>query len=178
LAAQQTLDLIVLRRLLGSMGGVDLMMDYSRVLYADLLEWRNKIAFTEAATIREDQALNEIATGMEENHIPLETTPEVAAPAIELDITSTNYESVQPKSSEQDSPFVPPHHSGADIMKLIGINDKYQFISELFSNNKEAFDEVILEINSFESEEEALQWLHHNVYQEYRWNDEMKSFTS
>ena len=27
---------------------IDLMMDYTRVMYADLLEWRNKVAFTQA----------------------------------------------------------------------------------------------------------------------------------
>ena len=157
---------------------IDLMMDYVKVMYADLLEWRNKVTFTDSVSLKPEPSLNEFAIAMEENHQPLEATPEVSAPSIELDNTSMNYESPKDTTIISDLSFPDTHPSGADIRSLIGINDKYQYISELFGNNKEAYDEVIAEINSFETEEDALSWLHITIFTEYGWNDEMESVQS
>lgn len=46
-----------------------------------------------------------------------------------------------------------------DIRTYIGINDKYNFISELFGNNSEAYEEILNEINVCENKSDALQFL-------------------
>jgi hypothetical protein len=159
----------------GSLIEIDLMMDYTKVLYADLLEWRNKVAFTEPLIIRTEPELKEMAAAMEENHSSIEKTPEIAAPAVELDTTSLNYESVKTEAAPSQVSFSRPQYIRSDIRELIGINDKYLYISELFGNNKEAYEEVINELNSFDTEEEAIGWLRNNVYREYNWNEDVEA---
>ena len=157
---------------------VDLMMDYAKVLYADLLELHNKKAFTESLTTTADSAPEDVAEAMEENHAPLEETPIITAPPVELDNTSLNYKSSQPETNPSGISFAHSHYSDIDIRQHIGINDKYQYISELFGNNKEAYEEVIAEINSFDSLEEALSWLGQSVAPQYNWNEENESVQS
>jgi hypothetical protein len=154
---------------------IDLMMDYTKVLYADLLEWRNKIAFTEPLTIKQEPTPTEMATAMVENHSSIETTPEISAPAIELDATALNYESVKPETQPSTVSFAKPQYTRSDIRQLIGINDKYLYISELFGNNKEAYEEVLDELNHFESEQEAVNWLRNSVYKEYNWSEDIEA---
>jgi hypothetical protein len=59
----------------------------------------------------------------------------------------------------------------ADIRKLIGINDKYQFISELFGNDKETYEIVLTRLNKFGSYADAVTWMD-EVHTENRWDDE------
>lgn len=141
---------------------VDLMMDYTKVLYADLLEYRNKLAFNEAITLPDKAA-------QKQPEIILNPLPEPAA-AVKPEIIVPE---VAPSVSLPQQ-----HYSNADIREYIGINDKYLFISELFGNNKDAYDEVISEINTFDTEEEAISWLNNTVYQQYQWKDDMEALQS
>lgn len=60
-----------------------------------------------------------------------------------------------------------------DIRTYIGINDKYNFISELFGNNPEAYDEILNEINLSENKEEALQFLENSgITTLYQWKED------
>jgi hypothetical protein len=111
---------------------IDLMLDYTRVLYADLLEWRKNIAFNDA---HEQKTV--------EQAMPPEA-PEV--PALK---------------QEQ-----------RDIRALIGLNDKFRFVSELFGNNKDAYEEVLDELNQLETYDQAVNWLNSKVYHQYGWDDE------
>lgn len=57
-----------------------------------------------------------------------------------------------------------------DVRSYIGINDKYNFISELFAGNAEAYEEILNEINRMESAEEALFFLEQSgVTTLYKW---------
>ncbi len=168
---------------------VDLMMDYTKVIYADLLEWRGKVVFTEpftAANEAHSAIPVQASTGVAEKTAVIEEqesvvasmpaspiVPEVTAPSIELDATSMNYE-VTPEAPVVAMPlaFTQTHYSGADIRKQIGINDKYQYISELFGNNTGTYEEVINEINTFNTEEEAVNWLNNNVANQLGWKEE------
>ena len=65
------------------------------------------------------------------------------------------------------------HVSGKDIRMYIGINDKYNFISELFGSNNEAYEEILDEINTFETKEDALFFLSNSgVTTLYHWDEE------
>jgi hypothetical protein len=151
---------------------VDLMLDYTRVLYADIMEWRNKMAFTENFTIRNEKELEGIASSLEENHEVIER-PEVSPPSVELGISAGSYETKG--NSPQVIPGIPEIIAANDIRKLIGINDKYQYISELFGNDKEAYEEIISEINTFDSAEEAIEWLHKTRVQ---WEEDSEAVQS
>lgn len=60
-----------------------------------------------------------------------------------------------------------------DVRSYIGINDKYNFISELFAGNAEAYEEILNEINRMESAEEALYFLEQSgVTTLYKWRED------
>lgn len=60
-----------------------------------------------------------------------------------------------------------------DIRSYIGINDKYNFISELFGNNPEAYDEILNEINLCENKTDALQFLENSgITTLYQWKED------
>ncbi len=99
---------------------IDLMMDYTRVLYADLAELRSRATFN--------------------NNLP-----DLKASQLEkVENTALNKTNIQPTKS---------------LEKLIGINDKYLFISELFGNNKTFYDEILQQLNHFENYTQADNWL-------------------
>lgn len=63
--------------------------------------------------------------------------------------------------------------SGRDIRTYIGINDKYNFISELFNGNGEAYEEILDEINTFETLEDASFFLANSgVTTLYQWEED------
>ncbi len=60
-----------------------------------------------------------------------------------------------------------------DIKKYIGINDRYNFIAELFGGNAEAFDEILAEINNCDSKESATTFLENSgITTLYSWEKE------
>jgi hypothetical protein len=63
-----------------------------------------------------------------------------------------------------------------DIRTYISINDKYNFISELFQTNQEAYDEILNELNLCENEMEAKQFLENSgITTLYKWEQEGSS---
>ncbi|MBS1772144.1 MAG: hypothetical protein JST82_04745 [Bacteroidetes bacterium] len=122
---------------------IDLMLDYTRVMYADLLEMKSRMSFNESLVLNDTTEKPQIQVQ------PVITTPDTV--------------------------------TKKDIQNSIGINDKYQFISELFSNNKELYDNVIAELNTFDNYTQAYNWLHANVPTANSWEDEnpvVQSFLS
>ncbi|WP_207798917.1 hypothetical protein [Taibaiella soli] len=197
---------------------IDLMLDFTRVLYADLLEWRKTVM----PAIIHDPSLAEITIAMDKAHSELAKAMS-HAPSIDLGVnvqyfdsddknktTATRktppaqsapqkppvppappkqeqkpeppkpepkYEAPQPEPivysvTPEPAPSQAPIPPAADIRRQIGINDKYLFISELFGNDKEAYETVITELNSFDSLSEAQDWLKAAVHQQFRWNED------
>jgi len=138
---------------------IDLMLDYTRVLYADLLEMRSKIAFTDAPI--QEPALAEARKADEENHIEKPDFPAPSAPSAPAAVSIP----VATVSNIQTG-------NGRDIRSLIGINDKYLFISELFGNNNETYEHVLNEINGAWDEQNAIDLLQEHVYGTYGWDKE------
>lgn len=50
-----------------------------------------------------------------------------------------------------------------DIRKFIDLNDKYLFLSEFFSNDLRAYEEMMNHLNNLGSEREALSFLGHKL---------------
>lgn len=143
---------------------VDLMMDYTKVLYADLIEWKKKLGFSESLTApyKEEHAAQAPQKPVQEMPpAPAEAPAEPPVPQKEPN-----------KIPAFTHVFTAPESTGKDIRTQIGINDKYQYISELFGNDRDAYEEVIRELNSFEKEHEAKEWLYKTIHHQYNWNEE------
>ena len=190
---------------------IDLMLDYTRVMYADLLEVRKNYALNDivsagadkkensnsienpaitpadkvvqekaAETIKETPASNnvemsEAVSNIEEDvvaqevQVEEETTVEMSEPAIEPDP-----EPIVTRVPHINYAAVP----NIDIRTRIGINDKYLFISELFANDKVAYDDAIKQLNGFNSIDEAEKWVDAELVSKYGWDKEQETVQS
>lgn len=144
---------------------IDLMMDYTRVLYADLQEWRGRVSFNTS-----------LGGGGKPEPSVQNTTPEKQTDAEEV-----QEEAVAPAIEERGgnvveeplvkSPVVNTSKPAADIRKWIGINDKYQFISEMFGNDKDAYEMTMAQINESEDYGSAIDMLD-EIHSERAWSDD------
>jgi len=59
-----------------------------------------------------------------------------------------------------------------DIRSLIGINDKYLFLNELFSNHKSNYEETLDQLNLLSNAQQAEDWIRTKVAQARKWDKE------
>ena len=59
-----------------------------------------------------------------------------------------------------------------DLRSAIGINDKFQFMEELFNKDESLFESSIKTINSYKNIAEAQFWIKQNLRNKYNWVDE------
>jgi hypothetical protein len=152
---------------------VDLMLDYTRVIYADLLEWRSKmkepVAAPKPMMPMVEPTLAEMTAAMEE-----EEELEQLRPMTVLKTMEYTAPDEEPEPVITAKPiFIPP---ARDIRTMIGINDKYQILSEIFGNDKNAYEETITKINSSASESEAIKWLQERLWVTEEHSDAAQSF--
>lgn len=151
---------------------IDLMLDYTRVVYADLLEWRGRKAFVSTLPVHEaaEEKHEAPAAPAPAPQIPMqEKKTEVAAPvAEEKQVISEPTPVITPqaaapvqavKKENAAKPATPAH----DIRQSIGINDKYLFMSELFGNNRDEYENAMDKINAFENYRDAENWFYNNI---------------
>lgn len=119
----------------------DLMLDYTRVLYADLLEARAALGRTSILP-RDEPTLDELAKAYEQQ-------------------VEKEEEMVQPQPRPVQSPPPPPatHSTRPSIKTRIGINDKYLLLSAIFANNVNAYETAINTLSRMSSLQEAKQWI-------------------
>lgn len=148
---------------------IDLMMDYTRVIYADLLEWRGRALFN--ASI-ETPAMQQMQPTTPQTDIPSQPASEPVQQAEPMPVAA--------EPSPIPAPPAPPVETKQfePISKFIGINDKYLFISELFGNNKTAYEEVLDEINTMESNQQARNWLDAHIVPGFSWQEENETVQS
>jgi|GEM_PF-6304443 len=143
----------------------DLMMDYTRVLYAELMEYKNKKIYTPTTVANIPD-------------VPKETPQPSPQPAYDAPTTIEFIieKPVQPKPAtiEEDNDIEEEEEEN-DIRDFIGINDKYQIISELFGNQKDKYELMIDQLNTFDNELDALRWLQDNLYFEYSWSEDSEA---
>lgn len=179
---------------------VDLMMDYTRVLYADLAEWRNRLVFTNQVPQPETTPPANVPQVQEE--VPEKVTQEtITEPVVQQQPETTLPQQqevvvVIKEDAPHDTHVSEPRHEALaqstvesetayatripaeSIQSMIGINDKYQFISELFGNNKDDYDAVIEELETFENYPQALSWLNTYTGNRYNWDYEHETVQS
>lgn len=186
---------------------VDLMLDYTRVLYADLLEWRSQLTpknFRPEASHREPtlDELTEMMLAKEREEIIPPTVHQTLSPFTEpeeeAELVEEKLEMSDSFEQEAEEPDVPPASvvaepvtvappeikpspapispnpkpvetfnfttASPDIRTMININEKYQFMSELFGNDKAGYESALDKINLAESAEEASDWLQERLW--------------
>jgi hypothetical protein len=147
---------------------IDLMMDYTRVLYADLHEWRARVSFN---TSLDGGTATAATTAQPVQH----TEPEKKDDSTPTPV-KTPQESQEPiekvvEESPVKQPVINIPTPSADIRKWIGINDKYQFISEMFGNDKDGYEAIMSQINESDDYNLAVDMLD-EVHAERGWNDD------
>lgn len=130
----------------------DLMLDYTRVLYADLLELRKNQLLMPAQEDSNQQA-----------SVPVPTQHAEQTHEAESDIATE--EPVIVTTNVADVPAI-------DIRTSIGINDKYLYLSELFMDDKAAYDAAIKQLNTCNSLQEALNYTESELHGKYNWDKE------
>jgi hypothetical protein len=163
---------------------VDLMLDYTRVLYADLLEWRSRLPASSAADTR-PMAQPTVETEHHESTLAdkKQSAPHKAEPVAEPGKMQASAQKVTDAPSVQGDTTL-AHTSAVDrsilaekdIRALIGINDKYQIMSELFGNDREAYEQALDFINHSQSENVAMNWLREQLWITEERSDAAQSF--
>lgn len=144
---------------------VDLMLDYTRVLYADLLDIRNALYPQQTQS----------------NPEPAPATPNIEVEEEQLQTvahTETNKTISSEISAKQDIAQEATHSYPIDIRTVIGINDKYLFINELFADDKSAYDEAIKKLNSHTNIDDATKWVRSELHSRYNWNEDDETVQS
>ena len=103
--------------------------------------------------------------------IPVQAEENAPAPKISFEL--------EPELREDPpTPFQPKNSNdfkiwNKDIRSYIGINDKYNFISELFSGNSEAYEEILTEVNQCDNKQDALRFLENaGITTLYKWKED------
>lgn len=141
---------------------VDLMLDYTRVLYADLLEIRGSMA--DRVPALKEPTLDEVTAAIE-NKRPIETQVQIPAFAQEQAPMAASIPTPEPIKVPTPPPPPPikPPVSRGDIREYIDLNDKYLFLGEFFGNDLRAYEEAMTYLNGLNSEAEALHYLGHKL---------------
>lgn len=130
---------------------VALMLDYTKVLYSDLLDWETKLKspVMHSPQIMSTQAIQSDATIIN-NNIPLTSTQPMLS-------------SFPNEASIKTYP---------DIRGNIGLNDKYLFISEVFNDNKNMYEEILNKANQSASETEWKVWWEREIVPFFGWRND------
>lgn len=59
-----------------------------------------------------------------------------------------------------------------DIRKMIGINDKYLFLNELFNSQKKAYEDALDKLNTLGEYKEAVEWVKRGIAAQYKWSED------
>lgn len=174
---------------------VDLMLDYTKVLYADLLELRSKKVYTgslgtetKANNPKPEEISNTTAPPQEikqqepqqvakkeEVEIEIKEPVSVDVPKAAVEEKEEHQETI-PQPEPVQIVFEPQQpKEKRNINKIIGINDKYQYISELFGNDKTAYEETLARISDFKQADDAISWLKEEISKEQNWDNELIS---
>jgi hypothetical protein len=98
---------------------------------------------TEATTILQEEG----DTNEEENEQEAEIQEEIKEPEPVIELV------VNPPATKP----------AKDIRRAIGINDKFLYMSELFGNDRDSYEQALDTINTFGSYAEAEQWVNKEV---------------
>ncbi len=173
---------------------LDLMLDYTRVIYADLLDWKTNLQNQEA----KDKFGTQILAGNKSHfeakegsgiviEVPIHSTtapPSTANSQIAIEAeTPENTTTIASQNTDEKAITYEPIASNEaatelqakDFRNWIGINDRYLFMNELFDNNKFDYESLFDFINQCQDKKQAEEWLEKEYLQNKKWNREDKT---
>lgn len=165
----------------------DLILDYLRVIYADMLEvkkgWNTKSNPT-VSTAMPQVEINKVSNEAIEKEVENNTnnnddefiginfeqpqTPKLKVieddEVLEEEVPNnvkeeTSNKVVNPTTIAEEKVPMPESLGKKDIRKLIGLNDRYLFMNELFNNDKFDYEAVLDYINGLASYADAEEWI-------------------
>jgi len=146
-----------------------------------ILPEEEPVAEVQTTPEAEEEALKPVLEHMDEP-IQSEIHLELPVAAEEQDLEPVLL--VEPESEQKP---VPEHKATSgylfqksfkDVRSFIGINDKYQFMNELFSNNKTAYETTLDKINFCSTLDEAEQWITNEARGQYNWSEDDETYQS
>lgn len=162
---------------------LDLMMDYTRVLYADLNELRMyKTIPNHQKNSSTAPVVSEPATEIKSKDSIIIETPILPTIDNEISIdTNVNEPLVKESTIDNsnlnkepiliDSKITPLIDQKKDIRHFITINDKFLFMSELFKNDKFDYESALDIINNFSDKKSAMSWIQENYFANNIWQE-------
>ncbi len=162
---------------------LDLLLDYTKIIYAEVLEHRqmlvsNHLAKESVLRYKEDNGRTENNT---DNVSAPPKTPEKQKPA-------ENHKIPKPENLSQNTPeelvsvginFENPSEKSkkidielTDLRRLIPLNDKFAYVIELFNEDNEKYEDAINHLNSLETYGNTMDWVISNLQNRYNWDVE------
>lgn len=132
---------------------VALMIDYTKVLYSDLLDWEAKLKSPIVPNVSV------------ENQQPI--PQQQPTPTFINNIAESPAQPVV-----NSSPSEIPLKTYSDIRANIGLNDRYLFISEVFNDNKNLYEEILNKANQTASEAEWKAWWEREIVPFFGWRND------
>jgi len=148
---------------------IDLMMDYTRVIYADLHELRNRIGFNSSLPVSEPEAEpdNISLENMEPQLIIKDTISYIQEDEPVQEIAIGIPEPIEPAAPVQPVSNI-SEHTKPSIKNLVGINDTYLFITELFDGDRNSYEHAISRLDHLDHYQQAVDWLREH----YTWEED------
>ncbi|MCF8302818.1 MAG: hypothetical protein K9I94_06035 [Bacteroidales bacterium] len=87
------------------------------------------------------------------------------------DEKNTIHDKVSPKDEKSTVASKLEKNPLSDLKAAIGINDKYQFVRELFNGDNKTYNEALNRFNTFNDWKQALNYLN-KLADEYNWDDD------
>lgn len=84
----------------------------------------------------------------------------------------------KPKLQPQPANLFSAVKAPKDIRSVIGINDKYLFLNELFNNHKSNYEEALDKLNHFATGDQAEDWIRTKIAPAHKWDQEDATVTS
>lgn len=150
---------------------VAVVMPVPHIVHTNIVEFKEENKQTpQAAPVTLDQIwmsdpLATIPTLVHQPPLPTTELNEALSNPVESLNEKLRIEQLELASKLQDGPI-------KDLKKAIGINDRFQFIQELFKGDEAMYDRSIKTINGFENMAEAEFWMQRELKLKLGWSDE------
>lgn len=150
---------------------VAVVMPAAHIVHTNIVEVREEKKESQEQTpvtleqIWMSDPLATIPTLVHQPPLPVTELNEALSNPVESLNEKLRIEQLELASKLQDGPI-------KDLKKAIGINERFQFIQELFKGDEAMYDRSIKTINSFENMAEAEFWMQRELKLKMGWSDE------
>ncbi len=174
---------------------LDLLLDYTKVCYAEILERRQSLVsskFVNESILAykedtpkelpdlkpEDSSRPEPTIPQSEIQANKATSPPPKTQANSNTIPKPISEKVKvnlEQPSNQSKPPTPPSQPKAvlvDLRRLIPLNDKFAYVIELFNEGNEEYEDAINKLNLLDTYGATMDWVIANLQNRYNWDVE------